>query len=224
MTDSKLSRISSAGRSSSAAVADAPAGSADTCGNRSAAAIVATRPDPDGESGTKPTPSANRAATRRPASRASRVLPTPPGPVSVTSRGSGCVSNVTSWSSCSPRPTKSLTGAGTVHDVAPSAPPGPGGSARNRSLNSTATSAASRSSSSWAVPNALYDTSPAALMASSILASRESSSGAGTFKYTRRGIPEACRSSSSSPETSIPGPTQPYRCQYTPTNTSLCRR
>ena len=52
MTDSKLSRISSAGRSSSAAVADAPAGSADICGNRRVAAIVATRLDPDGESGT----------------------------------------------------------------------------------------------------------------------------------------------------------------------------
>jgi hypothetical protein len=63
-----------------------------------------------------------------------------------------------------------------------------------------------------------------ARMTSSIVTSRGSRSGAGAFRYTRRAIPEACRSSSSSPETSIPGATQPYRCQYSPTKMWLCRR
>ncbi len=153
-TDSKLSRISSAFRSSSSAATDASGRSADSCGNRSVAATVATRLGPDGASGTNPTPSANREATRRPASSARRVLPTPPGPVSVTSRGSGWVSNRTSSSSCSPRPTKSLTGAGTVHRAGPASST-PVGSARNRSVSSTARSAASRLSSSSAVRNVL---------------------------------------------------------------------
>ena len=44
-------------------------------------------------------------------------------------------------------------------------------------------------------------------------------SGAGRFTYTNRGLPADSAYSSSSPDTSMPGATQPYRCQYSPTNT-----
>ena len=61
-------------------------------------------------------------------------------------------------------------------------------------------------------------------MRASISARRGSRSGAGPLTYSSRG--NACDSwnSSSRPEISMPGPTHPYRCQYRPTNTSLCAR
>ena len=60
---------------------------------------------------------------------------------------------------------------------------------------------------------ARYDTVPAARMPSIIAVSRGSWSGAGRFRYSSIGLPAASRYSSSSPEISIPGATQPYRCQ-----------
>ncbi len=81
------------------------------------------------------------------------------------------------------------------------------------SLNSTARSSASSRSSSRAVAKVRYDIVPAARMLSSIAVSRGSWSGAGRLRYSSIGLPAASRYSSSSPEISIPGATQPYRCQ-----------
>jgi hypothetical protein len=63
------------------------------------------------------------------------------------------------------------------------------------------------------VPNVRYDTVPALRIPSIIAASRGSMSGAGRLRYSNIGLPAANRYSSSSPEISIPGATQPYRCQ-----------
>jgi hypothetical protein len=70
-------------------------------------------------------------------------------------------------------------------------------------------------SSSRGVANVRYDTVPAARISPIIAASRGSNSGAGRLRYNNIGTPAAAASrySSSSPETSIPGATQPYRCQ-----------
>ena len=51
-----------------------------------------------------------------------------------------------------------------------------------------------------------------------------SRSGAGLLTYSSRGIEWESRNSSSSPEMSMPGPTQPYRCQYRPMKMSDCAR
>jgi hypothetical protein len=64
-------------------------------------------------------------------------------------------------------------------------------------------------SSSRGVANVRYDTVPAARTPSIIAASRGSSSGAGRLRYSSIGLPAASRYSSSRPEISIPGATQP---------------
>jgi len=81
------------------------------------------------------------------------------------------------------------------------------------SLSNTARSSASSRSSSRGVAKVRYDTFPAARMASIIAASPGSRSGAGRLRYNSMGFPAASRYSSSRPEISIPGATQPYRCQ-----------
>ena len=54
--------------------------------------------------------------------------------------------------------------------------------------------------------------------------SRGSRSGAGVLTYSSRGIEWESRNSSSRPEMSMPGPIQPYRCQYRPMKMSDCAR
>ena len=81
------------------------------------------------------------------------------------------------------------------------------------SLSNTARSSTSRRSSSRAVLKCRYDVVPAARILLIIVVSPGSCSGAGRFRYSNIGIPAASRYSSSRPEISIPGPTQPYRCQ-----------
>jgi hypothetical protein len=54
---------------------------------------------------------------------------------------------------------------------------------------------------------------PAARIPSNIAVSPGSWSGAGRFRYNSIGLPAASRNSCSKPEISIPGATQPYRCQ-----------
>ena len=55
-------------------------------------------------------------------------------------------------------------------------------------------------------------------------ASPDSRSGAGALTYSSRGSPPDSSNSSSRPETRAPGASCPYRCQYSPMNTSLCAR
>jgi hypothetical protein len=91
--------------------------------SRSAMAWRARTPSLTALSGTKWTPSGNAGSTPRATSSASRVLPTPPGPSSVTSRRPLSSAPVTSTTSAS-RPTVSVIGTGTALDTGPS-PPGP---------------------------------------------------------------------------------------------------
>ena len=99
--------------------------------------------------------------------------------------------------------------------VGSSALPGPAGAPvptaapAKLSLSKTARSSASNRSSSRGVAKARYDTVPAARMLSIISVSRGSRSGAGRFRYSSIGLPAASRYSSSRPEMSIPGATQP---------------
>ena len=99
--------------------------------------------------------------------------------------------------------------------ASPGVPAGPALTAApaKLSLSSTARSSASSRSSSRGVAKVRYDTVPAARMSSIIAVSRGSWPGAGRFRYNNIGLPAASRYSSSSPEISIPGATQPYRCQ-----------
>ena len=101
-------------------------------------------------------------------------------------------------SSASPGPAGDLAGA-----------PVPTAAPAKLSLSKTARSSASNRSSSRGVAKARYDTVPAARMLSIISVSRGSRSGAGCFRYSTIGLPAASRYSSSRPEMSIPGATQP---------------
>ena len=89
----------------------------------------------------------------------------------------------------------------------------PSAALRKLSLRTTARSSASSRSSSLGVAKVRYDMVPAARMLSNNAARRGSWSGAGRFRYNSMGLPAARRYSSSRPEMSIPGATQPYRCQ-----------
>ena len=93
-------------------------------------------------SGTNTVPPSNRPCSRSPAASARRVLPIPPGPVSVTSRTPGCVSRPVTCSMSSSRPTSDVTLTGSARgprriagDPATEAP-----AAANRSLSSAARS------------------------------------------------------------------------------------
>ena len=89
----------------------------------------------------------------------------------------------------------------------------PSAALRKLSLRTTARSSASSRSSSPGVAKVRYDVVPAARMLSINVARRGSWPGAGRFRYNSMGLPAARRYSSSRPEMSIPGATQPYRCQ-----------
>jgi hypothetical protein len=89
----------------------------------------------------------------------------------------------------------------------------PSAALRKLSLRTTARSSASSRSSSLGVAKVRYDVVPAARMLSINVVRRGSWSGAGRFRYNSIGLPAARRYSSSRPEMSIPGATQPYRCQ-----------
>ena len=65
-------------------------------------------------SGTKKTPFANAAATRSPAATARRVLPVPPGPVTVRSRVSPLPSSSATSPSSRPRPMSGVAGVGRL--------------------------------------------------------------------------------------------------------------
>jgi len=77
------------------------------------------------------------------------------------------------------------------------------------SLTRTARSSASSRSSSPAVAKVRYDVEPAARMPSMNVVRRGSWSGAGSFRYSSIGFPDASRYSSSRSEMSIPGTTRP---------------
>ena len=65
----------------------------------------------------KETPSAKDAFSERTTSKASRVLPTPPGPSRVSKRTSGCLSrSMTTCTACS-RPINGVVAAGSKEDV-----------------------------------------------------------------------------------------------------------
>ena len=81
------------------------------------------------------------------------------------------------------------------------------------SLSNTARSSTSSRSNSRAVAKCRYDVAPAERILLIIAVSPGSCCGAGCFRYNSIGIPAASRNSSSNPEISMPGPTQPYRCQ-----------
>jgi len=96
-------------------------------------------------SGTNTVPAPNQSRSRSPTATASRVLPTPPGPVSVTSRAPGRSTSPATSSIARSRPSSDvmLTGSGR----GPRAPSGDGAAAAawpppaaNRSLSSTARS------------------------------------------------------------------------------------
>ena len=96
--------------------------------------------------------------------------------------------------------------------------------AANRSLRSRARSSRTSRPSSRGVPKVRYESVPSVWSSSIIAVSPGSRSGAGFLTYSSRGIEWESRNSSSSPEMSMPGPTQPYRCQYRPTKMSDCAR
>ena len=148
----------------------------------------------------------------------------PPGPVSVTNRTPGvCSSFETAPRSCSrpindvdvtgnergPRRSESEAGDAPRPARAPAVP--------NRSLRSSARSSRTSRPSSRGVRNDRYDSVPSDWSSSIMAVSRGSRSGAGVLTYRSRGIEWESRNSSSRPEMSMPGPIQPYRCQYSPT-------
>jgi hypothetical protein len=158
------------------------------------------------------------AATRWAASRATRVLPIPPGPTTVTSRAPEASRSSTAAISRS-RPNRLLRGVGTGvvrGDAAgwcrPTASTAAGGS-RKRSASSTARSSRSSRWSSFLVPKVLYATVSSSRIRDSSSPSRDSRFGAGALMYTSRGSPPDSWYSSSSPETCSPGATQPYRAK-----------
>ena len=185
-TCSRLSRMSSH-RSS-------PKWSTRACSGEAAPAISAptSRPiaprSPSGlvtdSSGTNATPAGKPSAVRSPTASASRVLPIPPGPVSVTSRASGLrMRPVTSSIACS-RPTSDVvaTGRGSGPRAAGDsrgASASPGRVTSNRSLSSVARSSRTSRPSSAAVRNRRYEASCRTRESRS--ARRGSRSGAGTL-------------------------------------------
>ena len=96
--------------------------------------------------------------------------------------------------------------------------------AANRSLRSRARSSRTSRPSSRGVPNVRYESVPSVWSSSIMAVSPGSRSGAGVLTYSSRGIEWESRNSSSSPEMSMPGPIQPYRCQYRPMKMSDCAR
>lgn len=108
----------------------------------SSTACPSSRPSCTGAVSTSQVPSGNAPAARAAARRASRNLPTPPGPVTVTSRRAAS-SRASSVSSCC-RPTKLVTSAGSrpgsrpvrpwcgipIQPLLPVSRPGPGGPGR----------------------------------------------------------------------------------------------
>ena len=143
-TCSRLSRISSHAPSPNVA---ASASTGDPVPARSAPAArpIAASTSPGSvtdSSGTNTVPAPNRSRSRSPTATASRVLPTPPGPVSVTSRTPGRSTSPATSSMARSRPSSDvvLTGSGRgPRPPARGAAAGPP-AAENRSLSSTARS------------------------------------------------------------------------------------
>ena len=180
-------------------------------------------------SGTNAVPASNRSRSRSPTATASRVLPTPPGPVSVTSRTSGRPSQPGHLvDGLLPPDQRRRARRQRARAAARAAPwPRPGRrAAANRSLSSTARSSrTSRPSSARRaeVPvgrrGLLLGCGPAARPG------RGSRSGAGALTYSSRGSPpRQLGTPPPAPRPPCPAPTRPYRCQYSPMNTSLCAR
>ena len=109
---STLSRINSIVRGSRYADRSPTAVSSPTCSPRTRAIVAATRPaSPTGASGTNAT-AANPISSVEATSMANRVLPTPPGPVSVTSRATRSSSRSRSAAASRSRPTIGVSGTG----------------------------------------------------------------------------------------------------------------
>ena len=144
-TCSRLSKISSQAPSPNVS-ASASSGEPARARSAPAARPTATRTSPGSvtvSSGTNTVPAPNRSRSRSPAATASRVLPTPPGPVSVTSRAPERATSPATSSMARSRPSSDvvLTGSGrgprpAAGDGAVAWPP----PAANRSLSSTARS------------------------------------------------------------------------------------
>ena len=113
---SKLSRTSRRSLSRRNAASRALAGSSPVSWTPNTAATVGrTRfGSASGARSTKRTPSINAPAAAAAASRARRVLPTPPGPVRVTSGTSSRMTNATIAASSFRRPIKRVRGSGSV--------------------------------------------------------------------------------------------------------------
>jgi hypothetical protein len=162
-------------------------------------------------SGTNMVPAAKRSWSRSAAATASRVLPTPPGPVSVTSRAwPRSISATTSSMACS-LPISDVVPTGSAEaarELARGAVTGDGvAAAANRSLNSTARSSRTNLPSSAGVPNLRYEAS--CLIRPMRLARRGSRSGAGALTYSKRGNVFERSNSSSRPDTCRPGTISP---------------
>ncbi len=157
-------------------------------------------------SGTNRVPESKRSLSRSPTATASRVLPTPLGPVRVRRRPPPPPSSSAISSMARSRPTSDVVLAGRGRGERPG---GGGRAAAKRSLSSVARSSRTSRPSSRAVLKYRYESAASALTRPSISVRRGSRSGAGRLMYSRRGRPLESSSSSSSPETSIPGPTSP---------------
>ena len=180
-------------------------------------------------SGTKTVPAPNRSRSRSPTATASRVLPTPPGPVSVTSRTSGRPSSPATSSMARSRPSSDVVLTGSRARAR--GPPGGGGAcgrplaAANRSLSSTARSSrTSRPSSAGVRKDDGRTPRPP-------LDSDEQIGQPGLAIRRRRldvqqpgQLARTARTPPPGPRPSCLGPSCPYRCQYRPMNTSLCAR
>ena len=114
-TCSRLSRINSqASSQNSSARAGTSAPVPDWSAPTARAIPASTCPgSATAASGTNTAPPPKRSRSRWPAARASRVLPTPPGPVSVTSRTWGSVTSATTSPMACSRPTSEVAAAGS---------------------------------------------------------------------------------------------------------------
>ena len=179
-------------------------------------------------SGTNTVPASNRSRSRSATATASRVLPTPPGPVSVTSRTAGPLGQrrpPRRWPAPA-RPARWRPPAAAAGHARPSPArcgPPPPAAAANRSLSSTARSSATSRPNSAGGRSAVRDAA-FVLIRASRSASRGSRSGAGDLTYISRGSPADNWNSSSSPRS--PRPARPSRSSASrcPTNTWLCAR
>ncbi|HJZ60970.1 MAG TPA: YifB family Mg chelatase-like AAA ATPase [Miltoncostaeaceae bacterium] len=136
------------------------------------------------------------------------VLPTPPGPVSVTKRTSGRTSMPATSSIACSRPTSDVVAAGSGRGSSMVRTVGdPGWAAANRSLSSVARSSRTSRPSSEGVRKRRYEA--CCRIRDSNSSRRGSRSGAGAFTYNRRGSARDSSNSSSKPETSISAPTWP---------------